>query len=465
MFEFSKRSNIDFFTRSEREEYTANATLVDSPVLRYKTVVALSRFHWLFSLVRLIALSTAAATIVAAGAAHGADRKGGPMSYRESRDFLAKHTRIIELANDAGARLAIAPEWQGRVMTSTLGGVDGPSFGFVNRSYIEAGKLDRYFNNYGAEDRFWLSPEGGQFGLFFQAGAKQSAAGTWYTPPALNEGAWNVVSAANDPAVRMAQHMRLENASGTPFELDVARDVRLLATDDVRELFGAAAAQTIGQTALKWVGFETVNTIANRGPAFAKEKGLVSIWILGQMNAGPQTVAIIPYRPGPEAQRGPVVKSDYCGAVPAERLKIIPAAVLFRTDSKFRSKIGTSQSRGRNVLGSIDFQTGVLTLVQFTIPGDPAKEIYLNNMCEVPQAEPYRGDVANIYNDGPNQNGQQFGAFYEMETLSPARVLKTGESLSHRNRTIHVQADAATLRQLAQETLGVDLEAVRRAFP
>ena len=384
----------------------------------------------------------------------------------ESREnFLAKHTRILELTNNAGARLAIAPDWQGRVMTSTLGGLDGPSFGFVNRGYIEAGKLDRHFNNYGAEDRFWLSPEGGQFGLFFQPGAKQSAAAAWYTPPALNEGAWEVVSGANESTVRMAVRMRLQNALGTSFDLDVARDVRLLASDDIGELFGAAAAKTIGLSGVKWVGFETANTITNRGPAFAKEKGLVSIWVLGQMNAGPQTVAIAPYRPGPEAECGPVVKSDYCGPAPAERLKIIPEAVLFRTDSRFRSKIGTSQTRGRNVVGSIDFQAGVLTLVQFTMPDDPAKEIYLNNMCEVPQAEPFRGDVANIYNDGPNQSGTQFGAFYEIETLSPAKILPTGESLAHRHRTIHVQADAETLRTLAQETLGVELEAVRRAFP
>ena len=53
-----------------------------------------------------------------------------------------------------------------------------------------------------------------------------------------------------------------------------------------------------------------------------------------------------------------MVKSDYFGAVPADRLKITPEAVLFRADGKYRSKIGISQRRVNNVLGSIDFAGG-----------------------------------------------------------------------------------------------------------
>jgi hypothetical protein len=284
----------------------------------------------------------------------------------------------------------------------------------------------------------------------------------WFTPPALNDGAWKVVSSPNDPLLRMAVHMTLQNTAATAFELDVTRDVRLLGTDDFRTLFGASAAAAMGKAGVKTVAYETANQITNRGPAFSKKKGLVSIWILGMMNAGPQTVILVPYRSGSEAQLGPVVKSDYFGAVPADRLKVTPQAVLFRADSDFRSKIGTSQRRARNVLGSIDFQVGVLTLVHFTMPNDPAKQDYMNNMWGVPQAKPYTGDVANAYNDGPNDLGRRMGAFYEIESVSPALTLKTGQSLLHRHRTVHIQADAETLRELAKEILGVDLDAVRK---
>ena len=89
------------------------------------------------------------------------------MSYREAREFMAGHTDLVELTTADGGRVAVAPQWQGRVMTSTCGGNDGPSFGLGNRPFIEAGQLDRVFNNYGGEERFWLSPEGGQFSLWF----------------------------------------------------------------------------------------------------------------------------------------------------------------------------------------------------------------------------------------------------------------------------------------------------------
>jgi hypothetical protein len=392
-----------------------------------------------------------------------AERSKRNMSYGEVRDFLAKHTKLVELCDDKGARVAVAPEWQGRVMTSTCGGLEGLSFGFVNRELIASGKTDPHINGCGAEDRFWLSPEGGPYSLWFKPGVKQTLA-DWYTPKAIDTAAWNVVSKPGDSVLRMAMRMKFQNASATDFDLDATRDVRLLGAEDLRELLGESAAALMAQSGVKTVAYESINAITNRGADLSKEKGLVSIWVLGMMNSGPKTVVVVPYKPGGESELGPVVQSDYFGTVPAARLKVAPEAVLFSGDSEYRSKIGISQRRARNVLGSIDFESGVLTLVHFNMPEDPSKHDYMNNKWEVPQARPYRGDVVNSYNDGPNESGNRFGAFYEIETLSPARELKTGESLAHRSRTIHIQADAETLQKLAKEILGVDLQSVRAAM-
>ena len=384
------------------------------------------------------------------------------MSYGEDREFLAKHTKVVELTNDDGARVAVTPEWQGRVMTSTCDGPDGTSFGFLNRGYIKKGEESPHFNNLGAEERMWLCPEGGQYSLWFKHGVKQELA-NWFTPPAFNVGAWKITSATKD-SVEMQVPMKFENTAETQFSLDVSRKVHLLSAGDFESLFGAAAAKIAGQSGVKMVAYETVNKITNRGEDFSKEKGLTSIWILGMMNVGPQTIIMVPYKPGPESELGPVVESSYFGKVPADRLKVTPEAVLFRADGKFRSKIGTSQKRARNVLGSIDFEGGVLTLVNFTMPEDPTKTNYVNNLWKVPQEHPFNGDVANSYNDGPNDLGAPSSNFYEIESIAPALVLKTGESLSHSHRTIHIKADMDTLRQLAKETLGVDLDAVRKAM-
>lgn len=398
---------------------------------------------------------------IAAGSVAEEPTKGETMSYAQARDYLVRHTKVLELTNEHGARVLVCPEWQGRVMTSTCGGLEGLSFGFINSGFIDAGQPNPHFNNYGGEDRFWLSPEGGQFSLWFAKGAEQNL-DNWFTPPALNEGAWRVISGPNDPFYRMTRRMKLVNASGTEFELDVVRDVRLLNGDDMTRLFGQSAAAQLQQAGVKVVGYETVNRVINLGPQWTRDGGLMSIWVLGMFNAGPQTVVIVPYRPGDESELGPIVKSDYFGAVPPERLKVLPSAILFLGDGNYRSKIGTSQKRARNVAGSIDFVNGVLTLVHFTMPDDPTAHPYMNNMWELPQKEPYVGDVANSYNDGPaGPDKPGLGPFYEIESLSPAAALPTGGRLEHCHRTVHVQGDYAVLQAVAKDVLGVDLDEVR----
>ena len=389
------------------------------------------------------------------------------MSYREACEFLAKHTNLIELSNDRGARVAICPQWQGRVMTSACGGPDGESFGFIKREFIEAGKPDPRFSNYGGEERMWLSPEGGPFSLWFKPGVEQNL-DNWYTAPAINEGEYEVAQqppsphAQNPSSYTLARRMQLQNTAGTEFDLSVTREILLWDREELEDCFGPAAVELLDGKAVKTVAYETVNTVTNQGPPMDRKRGLVSIWMLGMLNAGPETVIIVPYKPGDESQLGPVVESDYFGTVPPERLRVTPQAVLFRADSKFRSKIGISQKRARNVIGAVDFLKGSLTLASFTMPADPARHVYMNNAWDPNMSEPFVGDVANAYNDGPPAPGKPgFGAFYEIESLSPAKELATGESLTHRHRTVHVLADANTLSKLARLVLGVDLDAVR----
>lgn len=383
------------------------------------------------------------------------------MSYCEAKEFLTRYTQVVELTNGKGAHVAVCPQWQGRVMTSTCAGLEGPSFGYIHRQFIEQGKPNPHFSNYGAEERMWLSPEGGPFSLWFKPGAPQNL-DYWFTPLALNEGGWECRVEGPD-RLRMTCAMLLSNASAAQFHLTITRDVRLLDQAEFDRLFGARAARFVSQSGVRMVGYETANTITNQGPAMSKEKGLVSIWILGMMNASPATVIIVPYRAGSEADLGPVVKSDYFGPIPPERLKVTPEAILFAGDSHFRSKIGTSQRRAKNVLGSIDYQGNVLTLVHFSMPDDPTQHDYMNNMWQLPQPHPYVGDVVNSYNDGPPAPGKPgLGAFYEIESLSPARALPNGGSLTHHHRTIHIHAPLPVLAQLAREVLNVDLAVVRK---
>lgn len=391
-------------------------------------------------------------------------------TYEQDLQFLAAHTDVLELTDDHGGRVAICPQFQGRVMTSSAGGTAGRSLGWINHAFIAGGKKDDVFNNYGGEDRFWLAPEAGQFALFFPPGEQQALA-NWRTPVGLNEGGFRLASGRREPFYRLTARRQFVNSSNTPFDIEINRVIRLLGPKQVTELLGAPAAKlleeaTTKSSRVKLVGFSSENTITNAGPAMTKEGGLVSIWTLGQFVPGPETIILIPYRAGDEAELGPVVTSDYFGAVPDERLKVVPTGVLFKGDGKFRAKIGISPKRARPLGGSIDFRAKLLTIVHYSLAADAAEQLYINNAWTLPQDEPYRGDAFNSYNDGAAEPGAEtLGGFYELETLSPARPLATGDSLKHVHATFHFQGDLAELTQLAQAILGINLDEVRAAFP
>ena len=377
--------------------------------------------------------------------------------FKDDLQFLQAHTQIVVLSDASGnAKVAVAPAYQGRVMTSTAAGDDGLSFGWINRELIASGKTLQHFNPLGGEERFWLGPEGGQFSIFFAKGLPFDLE-HWFTPAAIDTEPFDLVNKADDHAAFRKQ-THLVNYSGTEFDLEVNRDVRLLSADQAWKSLGVAPASGV-----KLVAYETENKITNKGKdGWRKETGLLSIWILGMYNPSPATTIVIPFVPGPEAELGPVVNDAYFGKVPPDRLKIKDGVLFFSGDGRHRSKIGLSPKRCKPVAGSYDAANKVLTLVQFTRP-EGAME-YVNSMWQL-QKDPYAGDVVNSYNDGPTTpGGKPLGPFYELETSSPAAALQPGETLTHVHRTLHLQGDDATLDAIARAALGVSLEEIRNGL-
>jgi hypothetical protein len=83
--------------------------------------------------------------------------------------FLQRYTDVILLSDSVGsAKAAVVPQYQGRVMTSTAGGNEGPSYGWINYDAIASEKIQPHINAYGGEERFWMGPEGGQFSIFLK---------------------------------------------------------------------------------------------------------------------------------------------------------------------------------------------------------------------------------------------------------------------------------------------------------
>lgn len=378
--------------------------------------------------------------------------------------FLKKHTDVIVLGKGNG-QVAVVPAYQARVMTSTIGGSGGPSFGWLNYKVIEAGilppearkgKLEDHIFVFGGEERFWLGPEGGQFGLYFPPGAPFDFA-NWHTPAPIDTEPYAVVK-KSDVMAAFRKDADFINYTGTRFKVGIDRVIRVLEAGEAAKAFGIALTPEV-----KSVAYETDNRLTNKGDKpWTKDTGLLSIWLLGMYRPTPATTIVIPFKDGPEATLGPKVNDAYFGKVPPDYLIVKDGVLFFRGDGTRRGKIGISPARSLGMAGSYDADGKVLTLVTCTVP--KRHEGYVNSMWEV-QKEPFAGDALNSYNDGSPEPGKPpMGPFYELETSSPAAALKPGAAIQHVQRTIHLSGPQATLDAIARAKLGVGIDEIVAAF-
>ncbi len=387
-----------------------------------------------------------------------------PAPYASDLKFLSAHTKIIELSRGRAA-VAIAPAFQARVMTSTADGPTGSSYGWLNYKLIKQGilanptaeQLESHIYVFGGEERFWLGPEGGQYGIFFPKDAAFDFA-HWKTPPALDTEAFETVSATATQA-EFGKSFAVANHSGTRFEVAVKRSIRLLSEAEIATLLGVEVPAQVHV-----VAYETTNTLTNRGSqAWTPETGLLSIWLLGMYQPSPQTVVAIPFVQGDAAKLGPAVNDAYFGKVPANRLKVGDGVIFFKGDGGQRGKIGVPPLRSLGVAGSFSPEQNALTLVCYEPPKDTTR--YVNSAWEK-QENPYGGDAINSYNDGSPEPGKPpLGPFYEIETSSPAAALAPGASITHRQTTLHLASgDEAALGVIAKKQLRATIKEIRAAF-
>jgi hypothetical protein len=362
------------------------------------------------------------------------------------------------ILSDPGHRslVAVSPQLQGRVFTSSADGWNGRSLGWVDRKFIDSRQVVEHYNPYGGEDRVWIAPEGGQFSIFFAPNVPFDLA-HWYTPGAIDTQPFDIVDQSST-SVKFSKSFSLQNRSGTKFNIRIDRQVKLLSTAQIWRDLNMEPLDHI-----KMVGFESLNTLTNTGAAaWEKKSGLLSIWILGQFQASPNTTIVIPVHEGSVAELGVPVTSNYFGSIPADRLTIKANAIYMKADAEYRGKLGINPARGKGLLGSYDAGNHVLTIVQHTLPKPDAD--FVKNTWEIQDA-PFKGDMTNAYNDGPAADGSRLGHFYEMESVSPAMELKPGQSIEHTQRTIHLEGDEKELDRIARAVLGVSLDEIRSAMP
>lgn len=368
-------------------------------------------------------------------------------SFGYDVDFLQQYQSlvILQAADNPKAQIAVVPQYQGRVMTSTSNANEGTSYGWINYDLIESKQHVPHMNAFGGEDRLWLSPEGGQYSVYFQQGNVFDYE-NWQTPPVIDTDAYEIV-AQSEASVSFHKKASLVNYLGTPLDFDIDRTITIFTTAQIQQNLGIEDL-----SALQVVGYESVNTLTNTGTAWSTEKGLLGIWILGMFQPTPKTTIIVPYT---LANSDTLHLTDnYFGTIPTDRLRVTPSAILLKADGKYRSKIGLSAVSALPIAGSYDAGKGILTIVQYDLD---ASQKYMKSTWQL-HDNPFDGDALNAYNDGPLEDGTQMGPFYELESSSPGIALQTNESLKHTHRTYHFEGSPAVLTKLSKQLLGIALE-------
>ena len=370
--------------------------------------------------------------------------------------FQQNKIPTIELRDSATqASVLVVPAYQGRIMTSTSGGNNGISFGWINYSLIESGVVSDQFNPVGGEERLWLGPEGGPFSIYFKPGDEQ-VFDNWVVPAVIDTEPFNLV--AHTPvSASFIKDFEIINASGSTMKVGIERNVRIL-DKEAAEL----ALNLPLEDNLSWVAYETVNTLINKGlNPWDAETGVLSIWLLSMFNPSEEGVVIIPFKTGDELTLGKIVNDDYFGKVPSDRLFIKEGNIFFKTDGKHRSKIGLSPLRALPICGSYDPGNKTLTLLWYSAPETPKK--YVNSKWG-DQEDPFDGDAVNSYNDGPLEDGSIMGPFYEIESSSPAAFLSPGEKITHTQRIFHITGEESQLNVITQKLFGLSSADIRNAF-
>ena len=118
-------------------------------------------------------------------------------SFGQELSFFSKYGVQTVLLEEGDSIIAVSPEWQARVMTSTFDGVEGGSLGWINRELIVSARKDAASaplstEQIGGEDRFWIGPEGGDLSIFFDDPSKMTVE-HWRAPKALSSEPWNFV--------------------------------------------------------------------------------------------------------------------------------------------------------------------------------------------------------------------------------------------------------------------------------
>ena len=325
------------------------------------------------------------------------------MPYHDALNYLVQKTSVIELYDQFGGRIAVCPEWNGRVMTSTCDGLKGDSFGCIKVQAIDA----ELFENFGGEDHWTLSPTIHSF----------------------------TIETLKEQKVILQRTLRMTDANGVSGEFHLSRSVFLLNRRNIRDLFGDAVADSLEREDVSAVSFRTENTARSQKQAWVASR------LRGMFNASPTTAILLTTPPENfETGRSSVIV-DYLGGSPHSRIRYLPQTMLMRADGQKQCQVTLPFPDAPPIIGAIELRLGALTLWTFDLP----------NVSE--------DDVVRIYNaNRPPTEGLDWATYYEINCFSAAQRLFSENSLTYCQSILHLNANNAVLDDLVRQIFDVSLE-------
>ncbi len=348
----------------------------------------------------------------------------------------------IEILQNGDAMIAVSGIYQGRIFTSSVNGINGKSYGWINWDLIEKNKHAENIAYLGGESRLWFGPDHGPFSLFHPPGVEQ--VGENIVPPHdLNNKKFREIKRTIH-SLTYGSEMKIRNAADFKYHLSVERKVELLSENEMEQDLQIELPNNISH-----VAFSAETTVENIDEKqLKKETGLFSIWELGCMLTSPDNIVIIPLSDSTNSV------TEYFTPV-AKRIKIIDSIVFYKADALGMNKIGVPPEHCKNIMGSYSPSNQLLNIVTFSFEND---SLYVNAVPE--NNTPYAGDVINIFNGEINLKKNWNWPFYEFESSSSAKELMPGEKIFHRQTTYHFEGNIEELNKIAASVLGVDLSKI-----
>lgn len=295
--------------------------------------------------------------------------------------------RLLELKADAlvtlGSgmnRAAVAPDLGGRVFVE-VGGQ------FVHRIDWKAVKCpNRPFNNFGGTN-LWPAPEGGEFGFNYRGDE-------WMVQPAINNEPFEVTENRDD-VVRLFKRAMLVNRKGTVVEVEMHREVEVVAP--------SAGLAACGPEAMMAVETRDRIRVMNR---VATGDALIAAWNLEQFDATEDTMAFVRV-----AEPQTAVNFDFYEPAPVDLMTPHQNGFTFRVHGTRRGQIGIRQDAGAERIGFYDLTRRMICLKEHTGVLDG---MFFNIADNAQPAGVYSAaDSYSIFNSDADMKA------FELETIGP----------------------------------------------